>query len=84
MKKGLCIRYTLAKGRKPDSECLKSLEESRKAFQILIVETARIISPGLALVMWCLTRFYKRTIKKGTVEYDFYLLRQKEERAKRA
>jgi len=57
-----------------DKKTLKDCETGRKAFQSVIVRTAWVAQKPLTPFVWVLTRFYKRTITGGVIEYDFYLL----------
>ena len=71
---GLVISYKLAKGYIPDKETIKVCDEAAKAFQSLLVNTAKITSNVPIWLMWFITRFYKRTITKESIDYWFYLI----------
>ena len=70
------IKYAMSKGHEPTKEDIKVCDEGRKGFQSIIVETAKIAAPKYKFVEWLAwlwTRFYKRTITKESISYDFYL-----------
>lgn len=69
----LIIEYKLKEGFTPDKSTIKSCDEGRKGFQSLLVETAKIASPKLTWIVWFMTRFYRRTITKESIRYEFYM-----------
>jgi hypothetical protein len=70
------IEYQITAGKIPTKENIKACDDGAKAFQNLIVETARIMSNKIGvLIAWTVTRFYKRTITPEKISYDFYLIK---------
>jgi hypothetical protein len=68
----LVIEYKLKEGFIPTKDTIKTCDEARKAMQNLLIETARTVNPKLTWLMWLLSRFYKRTITKDKISYEFY------------
>jgi len=73
---GFTMSYNLKKGLKEaQDETIKSCDKGRKAMQEFLVEAAKTINPLAVPFIWVLTRFYKRTITKESIKYNFYLLK---------
>jgi len=68
----MIIEYKISKLNK---DVIKACDESRKAFQALLVSTARVINPLSIPLIWLITRFYKRKIEQDKISYNFYLLK---------
>jgi hypothetical protein len=64
----------MKKGFEPDKDTIKSCDTAAKAMQDLLVETAKIAMPRLTWIMWILTRFYRRTVTKTSIRYEFYMI----------
>lgn len=77
------IEYKLKKGFIPDKSTIKSCDDGAKAMQNLLVETAKIAAPKAKWLMWFLSRFYKRTISKEKISYEFYLFPSGEKHEKK-
>jgi hypothetical protein len=67
------IEYKLKKGFIPTKDTIKTCDESRKAMQTLLIETAKIASPKTTWLIWLMTRFYQRRITEESISYEFYL-----------
>jgi len=74
----LIIEYKLKKGFIPTKDTIKTCDESRKAMQTLLIETAKIASPKTTWLIWILTRFYKKIVTDEKISYEFYLFPSKE------
>jgi len=61
----------------PTIDSIKTCDEGAKAFQALIMHTAKLAGPKHLTtipVIWLLTRFYKRIVTGNQIIYDFYLM----------
>lgn len=63
-----------SEGDHPSWNTIQACDNGAKAMQDLIVNTAKILMPLSIPIIWILTRFYKRTILKDEIRYDFYLI----------
>jgi len=70
----MIIEYTIKKGFKPDKKTLKDCRDGTKAWQALMVESARVTQPKNVFVMWLLTRFYRQEITDHSIRTNFYVL----------
>ena len=69
------IEYTLKRDAGIDKGLIKTCDAGFKAMQSMLVRTAWLTNKPLTPLMWILTRFYKRTISKDKISYDFFLLK---------
>lgn len=66
------IKYTI--NGKINPQTLHTCDEGAKGFQDALYQTAKTVQPRFAWLIWCMARFYKRTITKKKVTYNFYVL----------
>lgn len=68
------LKAILDENKKKEAE--KACDEGFEAMQNLIVTTARVLNKGFGIVVivWFLSRFYKKTITKESIKYNLYLL----------
>jgi hypothetical protein len=75
----------MKKGHKPTKKTIKACDEGRKGMQDVLVETARVLKgKRLTLLVWFLTRFFRRRITDEYIEYEFYLLKDEKKELKNA
>lgn len=74
---GLLIQYKLKEGVIPDKDTIKTCDDGAKGMQDVLVEISKIAFPKLSWLIWIITRFYKRTITKDAITYNFYLFLDK-------
>jgi len=71
----LYIRYKIKDNKLPSEGAVKACDNSAKAVRSLLGASSRGIIGTIYLNI--ASRFYRRTIKPGLIEYEFYLIGKK-------